>query len=268
MSVLFPRLLPGAVKELRDRLLSGALMPPAAGEPPDLSRTVFAATGGRRVTAQELQVLRRAIVDIAGRHGGFPDSRSRSGNDAFDVATARYLREHSGMTPGEASQRAVWSFLGLVLLPDVCAWRYPPKESRGFFDERFVATDLTRHTLAKLWIRAFLLCDPDAEDPYELLGVLGEADLDQLLSRRRDIAATPALVRAIVRVHRDDLGRDPGLDDAPARDLLRDSVKRLRRLSGFLDLDSRSSAELEDLVRRTREDSRRAMAGEVPVVHR
>jgi hypothetical protein len=169
------------------------------------------------------------------------------------------------MNPGEASQRGVWSFLGLVLLPDICAWRYPPREDRGFFDERFVATDLTRHTLAKLWTRAHVLHEPDAADPYELVGVLGENDVDQLLSRRRDIAATPALVRAIVRAHRDDPARLSGGDEASAqveRVVLRDSVKRLRRLSAFLDLDTRSPAELDALVRRTRQEAREAIVGQ------
>ncbi len=265
-AVLYPRLLPGATAELRARLLSEGAEPPNPGQPLDLSRTVFAATGGQRITGSELLDLRHAIVELA-VSSGFPGSRTRVGADAFDVSAARHLHQHSGMSPGEASQRAVWSFLGLVLLPDVCAWRYPARES-GFFDERFVAIDLTRHTLAKLWTRAHLLRDPDVADPYELVGVLGENDLDQLLSRRRDIASTPALMRAIVRGHRDDPLRpkDPGEVSAQVeRDVLRDSVKRLRRLSAFLDLDARTTTELDGLVRRTRSESREAIvAGFAP----
>jgi hypothetical protein len=254
MNRLYPRLLPGAAAaRFRDLQATGP-QPPKAGEVPSLADAVFAATGGTRVTPSDLQAVRHEIVERARTHG-FPDSRSRGADSSFDAVTARYLHAELGLTPGEAAQRHVWSYLGLVLLPDVCAWRYPPREGRGYLDDRVIGTDLTRHTLARLWLRAHLLHDPTGPDPYALVQVLGENDIDQLLTRRQDIAATPPLVRAVVRAHRDDPHRVGGQRD---RDILRDSLKRL---ASFIDLDSLGEDGATALVREARQQSREALTG-------
>lgn len=160
------------------------------------------------------------------------------------------------MTPGEASQSQIWAFLALVLVPHLCAWRFPMRDG-AYTADRFKGTDLTRHTLARLWTRAHVLHDPLAEDPYSLLSELGEADLDQIMARRRAVAATPALVRAIVRAHVEDSANG---DDVSARAVLRDSLQRLLRLTAFLDLDWLSEDRLLDLVREQRVESRSRLA--------
>lgn len=259
MSRLYPRLLPGAAAERFHALQQHGPQPPRQGEQPSLAMAVFAATGGTRTTPDELLGIRVTILRSATTHG-FPHSRSRAAATQFDIELATYLHASLDLAPGEAAQRQIWSYLGLVLLPDVCAWRFPPNEQRGYLDDRFLGADLTRHTLARLWLRAHLLHEPDSPAPYGLLDALGEADIDQVLARRVDVAATPALVREIVRAHRD----APSTADAKptSRDILRDSLKRLMRLSAFTNLDGLTRAELADLVAEARNHSRRALAGE------
>jgi hypothetical protein len=159
------------------------------------------------------------------------------------------------MTPGEATQRQVWAFLSLVLVPHLCAWRFPMGGGEYPVD-RFKGTDLTRHTLARLWTRAHVLRDSTAPDPYELVDALGEADIDHIMSRRRSIAATPALVRAIVRVHASD---SRPTAEVSTRSVLRDSLSRLLRLAAFLNLDWMSAEDLLELVREQRDESRRML---------
>ncbi|WP_088320028.1 DUF6339 family protein [Kineosporia sp. R_H_3] len=255
MSRLYPRLLPGAAsRRFKDLQVMGP-QPPKEGEEPSLADAVFAATGGTRVTGPDLTKVRFDLVERASA-SGFPTQRSRTGYAEFDVSVARYLHGACGMVPGEAAQRSVWSYFGLVLVPDICAWRYPANETRGFLDDRFVGADLTRHTLGRLWLRAHLLFDDGVGDPYGLIVALGEADMDQILARRLDVAASPALVREIVRAHRDDPRAGSGPKD---RDVLRDSLKRLLRLAAFLDLDSLSRHQLASLVHEARDSSRRTL---------
>lgn len=257
MNKLYPRLLPGATaRRFKDLQVNGP-RPPKDGEDPSLADAVFAATGGTRVTARELTKVRLDLLERA-RAVGFPHMHTRKSFSEFDTAAARYLHGMCHMPPGEAAQRSVWSYFGLVLLPDLCAWRYPPNEVRGYLDDRFIGADLTRHTLGKLWLRAHLLIEPDAADPYALAEVLGEADIDQILARRLDIASTPALVREVVRAYRNDPPASDGLAD---RKVLRDSLKRLMRLAAFIDLDSLSPIQLSALVQETRRLSRRGLAG-------
>jgi hypothetical protein len=259
LSVLYPRLLPDAGAQLWADLQEHGPTPPVDG--PSLRRVVFAATGGTRITTAELAGMRVRLVDLVYAAGG-PDRIDDRARATFDQSVARYLHAESGMTPGEASQRAVWSYFGLALVPDVCAWRFPARPQRGYFDERFRCSDPTRHTLARLWLRAHLLHDPGAADPYGLVDVLGENDMDQILARRRDVASTPALVRAVVRAHRDDpLNRSAGLD----RDVLRDSLKRLLRLAAFVDMVGRDAADLDRLVLELRQRSRSALTSDAIV---
>lgn len=255
MSTLYPRLLPGAASDIWRRLKVDGPRPPAQGVAPSLAQSIFAATGGQRVTAQQLAGIRGDLVELAdsaGMHSPVTDKARM----AFDVSAAQYLHTKLDISPGEASQRPVWSFFGLVLVPDVCAWRYPPRATTGYNEERFRCADVTRHTLSKLWIRAHLLHDKESADPYGLVDAIGENDMDQIIARREDIAATPALVRAIVREHRNDSG---SLDSTSSRDVLRDSLKRLRRLAAFVNFDGRSPDELGLLVRSQRDQSKTAL---------
>ncbi|MFE1125022.1 DUF6339 family protein [Streptomyces albidoflavus] len=256
MSVLYPRLLPGEADRLFEELHEhhpGTHTRMVANHSP---RSVFAATGGRRVTRGELDDLRRTIV-AAAEEQGFPKPPTAAQRNAFDQRTARILHEQSFMVPGEAAQRPVWAFLALVLLPDVCVWRWPLKPGRGYSADHFKGLDLTRHALGRLWTRAHVLYDPKLPEPYELVEVLGEEAADQIMTRRRSVAASPALVRAVVRGHRDERAlNEVGMSE---RDVLRQSLMRLLRLLAFVSADAIPEAELDHLVRRLRAETRNAL---------
>jgi hypothetical protein len=259
VSVLYPRLLPGEAERLFASL--------HGHNPKELSRyaalasdrTIFSATGGTRVSRDELRQLATDLEKIAAEQG-YPAPATAGMRNDFDRAAAEHLHARSGMTAGEASQRQVWAFLGLVLVPHLCAWRFPMREGR-YLADRFKGTDLTRHTLARLWMRAHVLHDSTAVEPYGLLHALGEADTDQIMARRQALAATPRLVRAIVRTH---VGAGDATDEISARVILRDVLKRLLRLTAFLDLDWMSEDDLMELVRKERAESLRLLLETIP----
>ena len=246
MSVLYPRLLPSEADKLFAELhkhRAGTHSTMVTNHSP---RSVYAATGGRRVTKDELNDLRQAILAIA-QSLGFPELPSSGQRNAFDRQTGRVLHEQSLMAPGEAAQRQVWAFLSLVLLPDVCAWRWPANPEGQYVADRFKATDLTRHALARLWTRAHVLHVPGTNDPYALLSAMGESDLDQVMTRRHAIAATPELARTVVRVHSEATPDD--LEGVRSRDVLRQCLMRLLRLTAFVNTDTLSAFQLNQLVR-------------------
>lgn len=184
-----------------------------------------------------------------------PASLSVEQLTSFDRRVARRLHREVGMAPGEASQPQVWAYLALVLLPDVCAWRFGPRDDGTFVADRFKGTDLTRHTLARLWTRAHVLKDLTEGDPYALLDVLGESDLDQVMARRDAVAGTPALVRAVVRCYRD----DPVEGSWAARTVLRESLKRLLRMTAFMDFDALPEDRLTEIVLELRAGAREVL---------
>jgi hypothetical protein len=103
-----------------------------------------------------------------------------------------------------------------------------------------------------------VLHEPDAADPYNLLPVLGEADLDQIMARRSALAGSPGLVRAIVGSHRDEMAVVERT--VRSRQALRETLTRLLRLTAFLDLDAASDDELKLIVHRVRSEARASLA--------
>jgi hypothetical protein len=208
---------------------------------------VFAATGGTRVTQQVLAELRKVVVSEA-EQAGFPHTAKRADRSEFDVDVAVLLHRRAGLVPAEASVRAAWVFLALVLMPDVAYWRFPEAPT-----DRILATDITRHVFGRLWWRAHLLHDPNAEeargeDPYALVGVFGEAAFDQIFARRRSIGGSRAVVRALARCW-PDLDQE-GVDE---RKVLRDTLKQLLRLAAIVEFealdDEGLNAEVESTAR-------------------
>ncbi|MGW3203176.1 DUF6339 family protein [Streptomyces sp. NPDC001135] len=256
MSLLYPRLLPGEA-ERRFRLLHETPVDQHVTLVANHSaRAVYAATGGRRATREELDGLRSSVL-LAARDHGHPSPLRPAWRNSFDQRVARILHQQSAMVPGEAAQRQVWAFLALILLPDVCAWRWPADGQGRYTADRFKGTDLTRHALARLWTRAHVLHEPHTADPYALLSVLGEADLDQIMARRSALAGSPALVRAVVRSHRDEAAHKDA--SVPSRKVLRETLVRLLRLTAFVDLDAQSDDELDRLIQAVRRDARAAL---------
>jgi hypothetical protein len=197
------------------------------------------ATGASRAPEAGLAALAQSLRGIADDYG-FPEPPSAGSRPTIDRALARGLWNASELTPAEAAFPDVWSFIALVLVPDVTWWRAAGSTNV----ERFVASDLTRHTLARLWWRAHLftygLADPDAGWSLWETTPIGEADLDQIQTRRGSYGASPKTFRALVRAYPTDArsGR---------RELWRHSfLAWLLRIGAFVDFNALEEDELTD----------------------
>lgn len=250
MTRLYPRLLPGEVTRVFERL--GGLQPhEIEALQPAHPAFVFTAAGGSRVEQADLARLRSELTACAHEYG-YPAAGRLDDLIAFDRTLARWLHAELDVAAGEASSRAVWAYISLVVAPHVAAWRFPARQA-GYTKERFDGTDLTRNTFSRLWWRGEVLRD-DAlgADAYTLLDALGEEAMDQLMARRRSLAASPALARAIVRAAR---SREDDLD----RTLFRDALQRLLRLSAFVDFEAIEPVDLDHMVQEEFEASARAL---------
>jgi len=237
MSVLYPRLLGDAARELHRHHLQASVAELTSRHALRHPSAVFAATGGRRVTPDELARLRDDVLEVAAR-AGFPDEGRRQDRTTFDLEIAQLLHERCGLVAGEAAVRPIWAFLALVLLPDVSYWRYPRPPG-----DRVLGTDITRHVWGRLWWRAHLLAVPQEYRRYRLLDTFGEAAFDQIFARRRSIGGSRALVQMIAGVW-------PSVNRGrvPERDVLIDVLKRLSRLGAVIDFESLDLSELRRQV--------------------
>ena len=201
------------------------------------------ATGASRVTPQELANLRAEIVAAAEQHA-WPRQLSQVGQRELDLLLARILWERADLSPAEAGFGDVWSFIAMVLVPEVVWWRAAGSTNI----ERFVASDLTRHTLARLWWRAQLFTYglDDPEEGWELWrsSSIGEADLDQIQTRRGGYGRSPKVFRALVRLYPvfTELASTSGIE---RRRLWRDQYLRwLLRIGAFTNFSGLPEAEL------------------------
>jgi hypothetical protein len=252
-SVLYPRLLDIAARDLHKQYAKSTVEQLREHVAFGHRSAVFAATGGRRVTEEELRDLRDRIVKTA-EYAGFPGEGRRADRATFDVEVARLLHERSGLVAAEASVRSIWAFLALVLLPDVSYWRYPTPPP-----DRVMGTDITRHVWGRLWWRAHLLALPQQVERYRLLDAFGEAAFDQIFARRRSLGGSRAVVRALAETW-PSIERG-GVND---RDLLRDVLKRLLRISAVVEFEALDHDELKRQVDEAAAESVAVLGGEAP----
>jgi DNA (cytosine-5)-methyltransferase 1 len=249
MTLLYPRLLSAQAAQLHDEYRR--MEPAALTERAVLQHdsAVYTATGGDRAREKELEQVRKGVL-AAARQAGFPGAARASDQAAFDLEIARFLHRESDMAPAEAAAGDVWAFMALVLLPDVAYWRYPRPPI-----DRVLATDITRHVFGRLWWRAHLVHDPNAEEPYDALGVLGESAFDQIYARRKALGGSPMLVRAILLTW-----QELDLTGYNERELLRDFLKRLLRLAPFMSFEALDERTLRSELRRTVDEAVQAFA--------
>ncbi|WP_204291771.1 hypothetical protein [Micromonospora gifhornensis] len=187
-------------------------------------------------------------VSLLGQKYGFPGSAGPEARVAFDRSAAALLRSRMDLSWAEAGNRDLWSFISLVALPHLTMWRFGA-ENR----ERWVATDLTRHTWARLWWQAVVFAGHEG-----ILAALTESDLNQLLERR-SIGGDPRLVREIARAVTQLSG------STPRRKVIRDVTLRLMRYLAFVDVRALADQQVRDLCSAlTAETLRRLAAEELP----
>jgi hypothetical protein len=234
VSVLYPRLLGRVARELHEEYVGMEVEELQSKAALRHRSAIFTATGGVRVHTEQLQALREQVLAEAVK-ANYPYPGTRDGRAEFDLRVAKLLHERSGLVPAEASVRSTWAFLALVLLPDVAYWRYPRAPG-----DRVLDTDITRHVFGRLWWRAHLLEDPNVVgDRYARIGVFGEAAFDQIFSRRRSLGGSRTLIRALARTW-----PRLGLEQKDERTVLREVLKRFKRLGAIVDFEALDDEEL------------------------
>jgi hypothetical protein len=160
------------------------------------------------------------------------------------------------ISANEAADPRLWAFLACVVAPDIVRWRFPGGAA-GTSEERFLGTARgLRNTFGRLWWRSHVLSPgPDgADDP---LGRLGEDELVQI-TERPNLAGSRRLASQLADSFLEANVRYPSISRS---NLMRDSMKRIRRLAAFVDFDALDDDGLVDLIDDVFETSARATSG-------
>ena len=187
--LLFPRISDAVAHGLWDELMKQEIPVLSNMAATSHERAFYAQTGGQKVNQSCLEDIRKNIKEIAEKNG-FPESGTRGGRASFDAECAQWIFENSGICTGEALRKQGWSFFSLVLMPDICKWRFSE-----FKKERLVGG--VRNVFQRLWMRAFLLGkNKDSNEQWELLHELNE-DTFVSITERPGLSSNPRIARAI-----------------------------------------------------------------------
>ncbi|MER3405109.1 MAG: hypothetical protein C4289_08060 [Chloroflexota bacterium] len=190
------------------------------------------APSGRRVPERVLARVRDGIRRVA-RDVGFPRPLPHGDEWRFDCAAGRVLYETMDIVPNDAATEGVWSFLTLVVVPEIGPWRFP-----GRARDRLLGKP--RNVLRRLWWRAHVF-GPDLDSAPPGQRPFGEDEFVSFMER-----PTIGGNRRLAREARDAVFR-AGNVGLPRSELIRDVAKRLMRLTAFVAIDVLDDATLRGL---------------------
>lgn len=194
------------------------------------------APSSQHATAEMLGDFQSMVRQIAKAYGyptvlGEKDRR----RVRFDRDVVAEILSVAPLLPAEASQEPVWSFLSLIVAPDVALWRWPNTKANDDY-ERILG--YPRNVFRRLWWRAFTF--DSGRDP---VGHLLYEDEAVAILERTTIGGNRILARTIADAHIERFAKA-----GKRTDILRDAMKRIRRLHAFISFHSLAEDEIAVLV--------------------
>ena len=171
----------------------------------DHPQRFYQASGGDRLPDRELQLARDAILAIAEK-SGFPNQPPTSTRNLdyakFEAAVAEWFAGWAALeieSPGvtaETTRRDWWTYLTLIVLPDVACWRWVSETQGNLLKhERFMGGG--RNTFQRIHRRVLCLDrGTDHPDRFGLIRELKEDDFSAILERP-SLSSSPRIARII-----------------------------------------------------------------------
>ncbi|WP_135452761.1 hypothetical protein [Mycobacterium sp. DL99] len=229
MKLCYPRLNRGDAEaifdELRTRYAVGGRAALADEVRFDHERKVPVATG-RIATPEEIAGVRQSVLE---HMASWLVQERISDKAGFDGALGRSLHGVLNIVPADAAHEGTWSFLTLVVFPDIAAVRFP-----DFHINRFIGT--ARNALRRPWQRQEILGDL----PEDRGRPLGEDELVGL-TERSALVRNRRLARALA-------GRVQAYDGPNRSQWARGLYKSATFQSGVRLLDALDDAEIDRFV--------------------
>lgn len=200
---------------------------------------------GGKASKEDCEALAKGLVKIATKHG-FPKAPNNDQKRAADSEMAIFLHENMRLTRNEAAHEGVWNALSCYFCPAVVSWRWSDQDDDSesialdgdgneevvSVSERwFTQSKSERHAFGRLWWRAELLRDEEADDPYHIIHGLMEDEQVQCTERGLFVTHREAVI-ALARKHLSNTRTKARME------LFRQAIKNLRRMASIIDLDA------------------------------
>ena len=207
------------------------------------------APAASRVRTADLEKFRSAVVDVA-RGYGYPQvsGHKSAKRVAFDRDLGEVLPDLLELQPVESAEESVWNFLTLVAAPDVALWRWPNTKKEALY-VRIIGRP--RNVFRRLWWRSYVLGRHEGSAAARLHEDEAVAILERTL-----IGGNADLSRVIAETHILRFG-----DREKRTDVLRDAMKRVRRLHAFTSFHALTPSELQAVVDAAFDETEETMFG-------
>lgn len=227
---------------LDDLQCQGALTHPDAAPAP---------TGGHPAPITKIRELQDRIRRIA-VDAGYPRPLSQR-TQVFDRPCGTALLESLDIVTANAADEGVWSFLTLVVVPEIGPWRFPDRH-----EDRLLGRP--RNTLRRVWWRAWAL-GPDLDDAPTGCTPFNEDEFVQIMER-----GSIGRNRPIAKAVRDAIWRAESTGLPVARsEFVRRLLLLVRAQRSHISLDALTSDQLNVLLDGLAEEAVRSAVPTSPV---
>lgn len=198
----------------------------------------FYETATSRITAEDLSTVQHEVRALAKAHG-YPTRLLRGQSLEFDQSLTVLLAESLNILPADAADEGVWSFFTLNVCPDVALWRFPnDADEEGTVREKYERLlGKPRNVFRRAWWRGYVL-------GKELSSLLLEDESVQIMERPA-IGGSQRVARAVASTHLRHVDAGSG---GSRQDLLRESIKRLRRKMGQISIHALPDGEMAAVI--------------------
>lgn len=238
MSVnLYPRLDSLTASRMHEKMIDKSVTQLAETSSIEHRDAIYTQTGGSNVDDATLKTIIEEVRNIA-KACGYPNKKDQKMQSRFDAKVAAWLYDNMDISYGEVIRKDVWSFIALVMLPDVSKWRYP-----SFNKNRLLGG--VRNVFQRLWFRAYMFdLGGKEETRWKLLETLTE-DAMVAIIERPSISANKNLARNIglswIRAS-NEIGREK------MEDINRMAMKYLRQTVPTICLDALVEKEMRSQI--------------------
>lgn len=199
-----------------------------AGNPVELDRLVKTRGEGSELPQEFVDEL---VRDLAGIRSHFPEGVKAAKNaNAFEAMAARAIHSQVKVSVDILADPDFWLWLAVVHFSDIVEWRYG-NPANGTGAANYGVGSRAENLLYRLWLRAELVLDEQADDQYHLCD-RGQIDFYRSHLFRQGYANARNFARALLRFQypNDGDATQPFLKVEQIREL----VKRLRRVRSNL----------------------------------
>ena len=210
-----------------------------SGEKPELNAYAEKRGSGTDYPEESVLALRHKLLELKKR---FPDElkgKDKKGGE-YEASACRIVHEtlpHSLLAFSDAD---FWIWLAVARLPDIVEWRHGGADRYAEIANYGIG-NRTENLIFRMWLRAEIVFDEEAEDPYHLSRV-GDQDLWRSHIIRQGYANVRTVAKALIEFQFE--GDTPRLSNNGIREL----AKRLRRLRSNIMFEFMTPNQMTEII--------------------